>query len=254
MAYDANFVRGLEWLWGDGFLSPGGREETAEILRGVDLADLKVLDIGCGIGGIDRLLVSEHGARKVIGIDVIESLVDRAIADTKKAGLADLIEFRLVEPGPLEFDDGDFDVVFTKDAIVHVPDKRAIFEDIHRVLNCGGVLVGCDWLGGDTTEGSQIVKDWLDFSKLDFQFQTASELSDLLRDIGFGSVRTRDRNLWYRDAVRAEINMVSGDPGKEFADRFGEEMAVKRLTSSTLKMKVVDAGELRPTHFRAVKS
>ena len=241
-------------MWGDGFLSPGGREEIAEIMRDVDITNKKVLDIGCGIGGIDRLLVTEHGAQKVIGIDVIESLVDRAITDTKKAGLADQIEFRLVEPGPLEFDDGDFDVVFTKDAIVHVPDKRAIFEDIYRVLNNGGLLVGCDWLGGDTTEGSQTVKDWLDFSKLDFHFQTASELSDLLRDIGFGSVRTRDRNRWYRDAVRAEINMVSGDSGKEFADRFGEEMAVKRLTSSTLKMKAVDAGELRPTHFRAVKT
>ena len=115
------------------------------------------------------------------------------------------------------------------------------------------MLVGCDWLGSDTTDQSEIVRDWLDFSKLDFHFQTATQLQELLTDIGFGSVRTRDRNDWYKQAVRAEIAMVSGDSGQMFAEKFGKEMADKRLRSSTLKMRAVDAGELRPTHFSAVK-
>ena len=253
MAYDDQFVRGLEWLWGEGFLSPGGREEISEILRGISIKDKTVLDIGCGIGGIDRLLVTEYKARKVIAIDVIEPLIERARNDTKLAGLAGQIDYRLVSPGPLEFDDGAFDVVFTKDAIVHIPVKRSIFEDIHRILRQGGLLVGCDWLGGDTTDQSELVRDWLDYSKLDFHFQTAAQLQDLLIDIGFGSVKTRDRNDWYKQAVRAEIAMVSGDSGQLFAEKFGEEMTDKRLRSSTLKMRVVDAGELRPTHFSAVK-
>ena len=253
MAYDDQFVRGLEWLWGDGFLSPGGREEISEIMRGISIKDNTVLDIGCGIGGIDRLLVTEHKARKVIATDVIESLIERARNDSKLAGLAEQIEYRLITPGPLEFDDGAFDVVFTKDAIIHIQDKRSIFEDIHRVLRRGGLLVGSDWLGSDTTEQSKLVHDWLDFSKLDFHFQTAAQLQELLTDIGFGSVRTRDRNDWYKQAVRAEIAMVSGDSGQMFAEKFGKEMADKRLRSSTLKMRAVDAGELRPTHFSAVK-
>ncbi len=240
-------------MWGKGFLSPGGREEIDEILRGMSIKDTKVLDIGCGIGGIDRWLVTEHKARKVIGMDVIEALICRARHDTKAVGLAEQIEYRLVEPGPLEFDDSEFDVVFTKDVIVHIPDKRSIFEDIHRVLRQGGILVGCDWLGSDNTNQSELVRDWLDFSKLDFHFHTAAELRRLLTEVGFDSVRTRDRNSWYGNAVRDEISTVSGERRSEFVEKFGEEMVDNRLQSSTLKMKAVDAGELRPTHFRAVK-
>lgn len=253
MAYDEKFVRGLEWLWGEGFLSPGGREEIEEILRGTSVEGKKVLDIGCGIGGIDRLLVTEHKAQKVVGIDVIEALISRARHDTKAAGLTEQIEYRLVEPGSLEFDDAEFDVVFTKDVIVHIPDKRSIFEDIHRVLRQGGVLAGSDWLGSDNTNQSERVRAWLDFSKLDFHFHTAAQLQRLLTEVGFGSVRTRDRNSWYGNAVRDEISTVSGESRSKFVEKFGEEMADNRLQSSTLKMKVVDAGELRPTHFSAVK-
>ena len=253
MVYDEKFVTGLEWLWGKGFLSPGGGEELAEILRNVSIQDKTVLDIGCGIGGIDRLMVVEHGAKKVVGIDVVELLIERARDDTDEAGLSGQIEYRLAEPGGLDFEDAAFDVVFTKDAIIHIQDKRAIYQEIYRVLRSGGLLVGSDWLGGDTSQQSELVRDWLDFSKLDFHFWTGSQMRHQLGEIGFDAVEIRDRNDWYRKAVRAEIDRISGDNRLEYIKLVGEELADKRLTSSELKKKVVDAGELRPTIFRAVK-
>ena len=254
MAYDKEFVGGLEWLWGEGFLSPGGREEISEILRGSSIKGKKVLDMGCGIGGITHLLVTEHEAQEVVGIDVAEALIERARIDTQAAGLAEQIKYRLAEPGSFDFDDAEFDVVFTKDVIVHIQDKRSIFEELHRVLRRGGLLVGSDWLGSDNTNQSELVRAWLDFSELDFHFHTAAQLQRLLTGIGFDSVKTRDRNSWYRNAVRAEIDKVSGESRSKFVENFGKEMADFRLQSSTLKMKVVDAGELRPTNFSAVKN
>ena len=50
--YDDATVDFLEALWGEGYLSPGGPEEVARILAGLDLAGRIVLDIGCGSGGI----------------------------------------------------------------------------------------------------------------------------------------------------------------------------------------------------------
>ena len=99
MAYDDNFVRGLEWLWGEGFLSPGGSAEVYEILKRTSVGGRKVLDIGCGIGGIDRLLVTDYGAEKVFGIDIIDHLIARAKYEAEAAGLTEWIEYRLVEPG-----------------------------------------------------------------------------------------------------------------------------------------------------------
>ena len=253
MAYDDNFVRGLEWLWGEGFLSPGGAAEVYEILKRTVVRGKKVLDVGCGIGGIDRLLVTDYGAEKVIGIDVNDRLIARSKHEAEEAGLTKSIEYRLVESGELNFEDESIDIVFSKDSIIHIEDKQKFYEEIFRILKFGGEFVGSDWLGSETTNQSQRVRDWLDYSKLDFHFCTAEQMMKLLEQAGFASVSTRDRNEWYRSIVRDEISRVSGENRLKFIDLFGEEMAESRLVSSTLKMAVVDAGELRPTIFQAIK-
>ena len=138
MAYDDNFVRSLEWLWGEGFLSPGGSAEVYKILKRTVVRGKKVLDVGCGIGGIDRLLVTDYGAEKVIGIDVIDRLIARAEHEAEEAGLTEWIEYRLVDPGGLDFEDESIDIVFSKDSIVHIEDKQKFYEEIFRILKFGG--------------------------------------------------------------------------------------------------------------------
>ena len=254
MSYSEQFVRGLEWLWGEGFLSPGGPSEIQNALQGTDICSKKVLDFGCGIGGIDRLLISQFGARKVVAIDVEAQLISRAKNDAQRLGYSsEQIEYELVTPGRLDFPDESFDIVFTKDVIVHIEDKGGIYENIFRVLRSGGTLVGGDWIGSDDTSQSERVKEWLDFAKLEFFFWTSSEMRELLIEIGFQSVHTIDRNHWYRQSVRDEIATVSGVNRNKFIEMYGEEQADNRLRSSTLKMKAVDAGELRPTIFKALK-
>ena len=59
------------------------------------------------------------------------------------------ITFQVVEPEqPLPFPDASFDVVFTKDAWLHVLDKPALLREVHRVLKPGGQLAGGDWMKG----------------------------------------------------------------------------------------------------------
>ena len=64
--YSDDLIARLGLLWGDGFLSPGGAAEVAIVLEGVDVAGRHVLDVGCGLGVIDVLLVREHGAQSVL--------------------------------------------------------------------------------------------------------------------------------------------------------------------------------------------
>jgi SAM-dependent methyltransferase len=83
--YDDDLVANLQLRWGAGFMSPGGRAELAHMIRGVDLSGREGLDFGCGVGGYDRLLVTEHGAAAVYGIDlgaaVVAEAQDRAEAE-----------------------------------------------------------------------------------------------------------------------------------------------------------------------------
>ena len=53
-------------------------------------------------------------------------MVAHARAKVERAGLQDRIEIRRVSPGPLPLSDAGVDIVFSKDSIVHIPDKEAL--------------------------------------------------------------------------------------------------------------------------------
>jgi phosphoethanolamine N-methyltransferase len=251
--YTEHFVAGLEWIWGEGFLSPGGPEEVAAILEGLDLGGAEVLDIGCGLGGVDLLLVREHRAARVTGIDVEQRLIDRARRTVAAAGLTGRIDLRLVEPGPFPFADTTFDVVFSKDSIVHIPDKAALYGEVLRILRPGGVFAASDWLAGGGKPYSAPMRAWLDIVGITFDMETPENTAAALEAAGFAGVELRDRNDWYRRAVREELALVSRENLERLAKVVGREAAEHRLASSTAKMEVVDRGELRPVHMRGRK-
>ncbi len=146
MQYSKAFVAALQFMWGEGFLSPGGPEEVAALLQGEDLRGRRVLDIGSGVGGVDALLVTRHGADEVVGTDVEFALVAEATARVAAKGLSHRICFVAVDPGPLPFADECFDLVLSKDSMVHIADKSALYREVLRVLKPGCPFVASDWL------------------------------------------------------------------------------------------------------------
>ena len=250
--YGDTFVAGLEWMWGEGFLSPGGAEEVARIVAGVPIAGARVLDVGCGLGAIDVLLVERFGAAHVTGIDVEAALVERAAARVEAAGMADRISIRKVSPGPLPFEAGAFDVVFSKDSMIHIPDKRALYAEVHRVLAPGGWMAVSDWFGNGL-EPTDAMREWLDAVGLTFTLESIEASAKLVQACGFTDVDRVDRNAWYAEAAADELETLSGENYPRLVERLGAEAAARRLESSTRKKAVVDGGELRPGHLRARK-
>ena len=247
--YPDDFVAGIEWMWGEGFLSPGGPEEVRALLDGVDLTGCRVLDVGSGLGAVDILLVAEHGAREVVGTEVEPQLIARAERAVARRGLSERIRFQRVSPGPMPFPDEAFDVVFSKDSMVHIPDKPALYAEVLRVLKPGGPFVASDWLYGGGPEPSAAMTDWLEIVHLDFALETPENTAAALRQAGFADVAVRDRNRWYLGEVQREIECVSGANFERAVEALGRETAEHRLRSSTLKKRVVERGELRPCHL-----
>lgn len=251
--YTDDFVAKLELLWGEGFLSPGGPEETARILEGVDLGGRDVLDIGCGIGGIDVLLVREHGAGSVTGIDVEAPLIRRARERAARAGVADRVSFRLVEPGPLPFAADSFDIVFSKDSMIHIPDKAVLFAEVLRVLRPGGVFVASDWMQSAAGPDSPEMATFAETSGLSFAMGITDALPATLTAAGFEDVRIVDRNAWYRKEARRELARMRGELRAPLLEILGREKADRWIAMREAMITALDAGAFRPTHFRAVK-
>ena len=251
MQYSKAFTDALQFAWGEGFLSPGGPEEVDAMLRGHDIRGRRVLDIGSGLGGVDILLAARHGAAAVVGIDVEEPLIEAARALVARRGLADRIAFQLVEPGPLPFPDRSFDMIFSKDAMVHIADKAALYGEVLRVLRPGGSFVAADWLWADNAERSPIVQDWLSMGPLSFAFTTPAQAAAAMRAAGFAAVAVSDRRRLLQESNREEVTLLEGPARERLAAIVGEEMALSRLASAHGRQRALDSGDLIPCHLSA---
>ena len=85
----------LELIWGRDFMAPGGAGNVANLVRGLEVRNRRVLDIGCGLGGPAFVLVEEHGA-EVVGIDIDPRLVEHARRRAGERGLSARATFRAV--------------------------------------------------------------------------------------------------------------------------------------------------------------
>jgi ubiquinone/menaquinone biosynthesis C-methylase UbiE len=253
MQYERQFTDALQFMWGEGFLSPGGPEEVEEMLGGYSIAGQRVLDIGSGLGGVDVLLVAKHGAAEVVGIDVESQLITASREYITSKGLEGRISFKLVEPGPLPFPDASFDVVFSKDAMVHISDKLALFREVIRVLKPGGAFIAGDWFWAEGAANSPVVQSWLSGGPLRFEFTTVAEASEALRKAGFAAITVRNRRSGLQESNRKEVETLEGPSRKQLAAIVGEDMAMQRLASARGRQAALDSGDLIPCHLKGGK-
>ena len=100
----------------------------------------RVLDVGSGAGTdsiVAALMVGPDG--NVIGIDMTPAMLDKARAGAEELALEN-VAFVEGEAERLPFGDASFDVVISNGVIDLVPDKDAVFAELHRVLVPGGRL------------------------------------------------------------------------------------------------------------------
>lgn len=251
--YHARLVRLLETIWGQGFLSPGGPEEVARVVQGIDLTGASVLDIGCGAGGIDIALVRTHGADYVCGVDVEDTVLKHARALIDAAGLSARIGCIKIAPGPLPFPPATFDVVFSKDSIVHIPDKTALMAEVFRVLKPGGWFLASDWLIGHDGAPSPEMAAYIAAEGLDFGMASPTRYGDAMRKAGFVQISITSRNAWYRQSARQELARLQGPDGAKAAASVGQEFVDQNIAIWSRMIPVLDSGEHCPTHLRARK-
>lgn len=249
-AYDDALVVLLEAVWGEGYLSPGGPEEVRAILAGVELAGKAVLDLGCGTGGITRFLAETLRPATIVGVDVEAGVIARAAA---RSGGVPGLSYRTVTPGPLPFADASFDLVFSKDAMVHIADKEALFAELHRLLRPGGLLAASDWMSGHDGPVSPAMAYYLEQEGLGFGMASAARYRAALERAGFADVAITDRNDWYRGQARAEHAALSGPLYERLAAKVGKAFLDHEIEVWRAMTVVVDSGELRPGHLRARK-
>jgi arsenite methyltransferase len=118
----------------------GGLEATDRLL---ELCHVKegsyILDVGCGAGQTACYIVKEHRCR-VVGVDIIEKMVERSRERAASERVQDKTEFRVADAQDLPFEDDIFDAVITESVTAFPEDKQRAVREYARVTKPGGYV------------------------------------------------------------------------------------------------------------------
>ena len=116
------------------FLGAGGADGVDGIFKGKD-----VLDVGCGAAG-KAVYYASLGARKVIGLELLEKYRAEAEALAAEKGFAGNFEFLCADAADTGIGSSTIDTIIMNDAMEHVGDPEGTLGECIRVLKPGGRL------------------------------------------------------------------------------------------------------------------
>jgi ubiquinone/menaquinone biosynthesis C-methylase UbiE len=101
-----------------------------------------VLDVGCGTGEFERIILSEHPEQRMIGVDVSDQML--AIARQKCSAYPN-VQFLSGSASVLPFSNDRFDLVISASALHYFDKPDASLAEMRRVVKPSGAVVILDW-------------------------------------------------------------------------------------------------------------
>ncbi len=159
-------------------------------VAGLTPGEWRALDLGSGRGAATHYL-AERGAR-VTALDCCRALLEENEETARVSGLGERVRCVLgsYEDLPEEWT-GEFDVVWSQEAICHARDPQAVFDHARRVLKPGGVMVFSDIFAPADAAGAEAV-----FNRVNAvaKLSTVRETDEMLRTAGFSRIHRENRS------------------------------------------------------------
>jgi sarcosine/dimethylglycine N-methyltransferase len=169
-----------------------------------------VLDLGSGYGGAARVLAGEYGAQVTcLNLSAVENQRNRAL--TREAGLEDQITVVDGSFDSVPFEGPQFHLAWSQDAILHAPDRRAVLDEVARILKPGGDFIFTDPMQADALQNKDALQPIYD----------RIHLPDLA---SFGFYRAE---LSERGFDEVEVEELTGQMRTHYA-RISEELDARR--------------------------
>jgi phosphoethanolamine N-methyltransferase len=231
-----------ESVYGEDFVSPGGREMAVELIKRMALTPrARVLDVGCGLGGSAFVMARDFDLR-VDGIDLSKNML--ALANKKLAanGLSGSVNLQWGDC--LELGSRDrYAAVYSRDVFLHINDKTRLFAVLNTALHQHGTLLFTDYCCGPRPWSD----DFRDYIKSrGYSLHTVEEYTGLIAGAGFEQVTGEDITPRFIEILRMDLERI--------ADlKLAQSTRIKLQQSWQQKLARAEAGHQRWGLFTARK-
>jgi phosphoethanolamine N-methyltransferase len=240
--YSRTSILRYEKIFGEHYVSTGGAETTDDLCRRLASSlrpGARVLDVGSGIGGAAFHLAHKYGAR-VTGIDLAEEMVAIAQDRSRQLGLSDAVGFILGDVLETALPE-KFDIIWSRDALMHVPDKPHLFARLYSLLDDDGRIVITDYARGKTP-ASPAFEDYI--KKTGYHVVEPAQYGKLLRDAGFVEVVVDDATSTFVDILERESKRLVDHRG-DFLSVFSEQDLNYLVERWAMKERFCQAGDMK---------
>merc|ERR1719150_893465 len=190
---------------------------------------------------------------EVLGIDLSDNML--AIANEHKFEMSNeiqnLVTFRFLDATHAIFPAESFDVVYSRDAIMHIADKAPLYQKVLQWLKPGGKLLVSEYVNG--RNHPQLSPSYVDYLKLrGYQLLTVKDYGKVLERVGFKNVKAIDKTDEFVNILKMEMEKFQPTKDtfiKEFSKRDYDDLV------EGWKIKVVrcNAGDQGWGWFSAIK-
>ncbi|PUZ55228.1 hypothetical protein GQ55_5G195300 [Panicum hallii var. hallii] len=245
--YKASGILRYERIFGDGYVSTGGVETTKEFVDKLDLKPgQKVLDVGCGIGGGDFYMAEEYDTH-VVGIDLSINMILFALE--RAVGRKCSVEFEVADCTTKTYPDHTFDVIYSRDTILHIQDKPSLFKSFFKWLKPGGKVLISDYCkspGKPSEEFAAYIK------QRGYDLHDVEAYGQMLKNAGFSHVIAEDRTDQFLGILQKELDKFEKNKD-DFLSDFSQGDYDDIVNGWKAKQQRSSAGEQRWGLFIATK-
>ncbi len=184
----------------------GGWESTKEIASMCHLGPgQELLYVGSG-SGVAAIQIAQTYGCKVVGVDLLEPMVEAARQWAVERGADDQVEFRVADAQSLPFDDDRFDVLLCESVNVFVPDLQKAANEYVRVVKPGGYVALNEsvWYRDPPEKGEQIM-----YELTGQRLRRPQEWIAMLRNAGLADIQDRTYAVQMKAEMRSQLGFLS---------------------------------------------